>query len=125
MDEYKTTQREFKIFKAECQKWIAQFGLTQWEVGFHHQENDQHLAWVTINHKSRFCAFYLNKTWRWKNQSPTDHEVKKTAFHEVCELLLHQIRYLGECRYLSDSEMEPAVHEVIHVLENMIFETKT
>lgn len=121
-DSYPTTPKHFEIFKRECQKWIKVFGLSRWEFSFFHCETDRHLAWSTINWEAHYVAFHLNKTWRWKDQPPTSREVKKSAFHEVCEVLLFPIRYLGECRYLSESEMDPAVHEVIHVLEDVVWE---
>ena len=61
----------------------------------------------------------LSKTW--DNVEPTDFEIRKSAFHEACEVLLYPLRYLAEARFLTDSEIDPEVHNVIRTLENVLF----
>jgi hypothetical protein len=38
MKSYKTTPAHFRIFKAEAQKWIREFGLTQYRAWFFHAD---------------------------------------------------------------------------------------
>ena len=121
--EYKTTKKQFELFKAECLKWVKRFGLHNWELTFYHQEKSENLAWLTTNYDAKYASFSLNKTWRWQ-KPPDDYEIRKCGFHEACELLLFPIKHLGECRYLTDSEIAPAVHDVIHIMENVFWEMK-
>ncbi len=118
----KTTKKDFVLYKAESQKWIALFGLNNWDVNFYHTDDEGScLAWTAFNFEGKLVDSHLNKKWP-ERMKPTPYEIRKTAFHEVCEVLLFPIRYLGECRFLTNSEMEPEVHNVINVLENTVFD---
>ena len=48
--------------------------------------------------------------------------MKISAFHEVCEIMLFPLRYLGECRFLTETEIDPEVHRLIRTFENVIFD---
>ena len=94
--------------------------MKNWEINVFHTDHEEFVAWVRFgDFGSKIADIHLNKTWRWF-KPPDNHEIRKSAFHEVCEVLLHPLKYLGESRFLTDSEMEPAVHDVIHVLENLL-----
>lgn len=118
----KTTKQHFEIFKKECQKWIEIFGLKNWEIDYYHKKDkDESLSWVSFNHDNRCANIYLGIEWP-DNIHPTNYEVRKSAFHEITEILLHPIRYIGDCRYVNGpEEIEVAVHNVIRVLENTLW----
>ena len=118
---HKTTTKHFNIFKEECLKWIEIFHLTRWEINFFHEESDDSLAAIKCNFSAKAIDIIFNKTWNW-TKPPDEHEIKKCGFHEACEVLLYPLRYLGECRFLSESEIDPATHEIIHILENVVWE---
>ena len=117
----KTTEAHFKLFRQECEKWIKAFNLRNWEINYRHTKppGDQK-AWAALNHQGRQCDLCLSSGWR-EAFPITNIEIRKTAFHEVCELLLYPMYYLAESRFLSESEMEPACHDVIHALQNAVF----
>lgn len=111
--------KRFDLFRSECERWISAFGLLDWEVEYLHQHNEDHIAYTRFNYSARVANIALNK--KWVADFPlTDEQIKKTAFHEACELLLYPIRYLSECRYLTDSEVDPEIHSIIHALERVI-----
>lgn len=120
----KSTQKHFKIFKAECEKWLTRLNLRNWEVKYYHKEEDDSIfSWCNFSYSGRSADVCLNINWPEKVPI-TEYELKRSAFHEVCEILLYPLRYLGECRFLTDSEIDPEVHNVIRILENALWRTK-
>ena len=118
---HKTTEQHFNTFKKECLKWIEVFGLKNWEINIFHTDHESFIAWSSFGKfAGKIVDIHLNKIWRWQ-KPPDNYEIRKCAFHEVCEILLRPVAYLGECRYLSDSEMSPAIHDIIHILENALW----
>jgi hypothetical protein len=116
-----TTPEEFELFKSECLRWIGFFGLTDWKVDFVHEKlNSDGYAECRFNGvASKFvimalgisCSKYHRKFLR----------IEQTAFHEVCELLLYPLEYLGTARYVQPEEFEPARHGIIRSLENSVY----
>ena len=58
----------------------------------------------------------------WDGLEKTDRELDKTAFHEVCEVLLLRIRYLAGKREFSYDELDGEIHSIIRILTAKIFE---
>jgi len=118
----KTTAKHFKIFKAECEKWINRFGLFNWEVGYYHKEDGDTstFSWTVYRYSGRAVDVCLNRTWQDRPYN-MEYELRLSAFHEVCEILLYPLRYLGECRFLSDGEIDPEVHSIIRILESVLW----
>lgn len=120
------TSEHFSVFEAEVKKWINTFGLHGWSVKILHTsiENDDALAWCNAQYDQRIATICLPKIWDAHREAnePTDKFIRKQAFHEVCELLVHRLWYLGKCRYVDESEFEEARHEIIRILENVLWE---
>lgn len=121
----KTNAKHFKIFKAECEKWINIAGLVNWCVRYYHQDDgdDGTLAWTSFQYGARSVNIYLNRTWN-KSIEISEYELKQSAFHEVCEVLLYPLRYLSEARFLAHGDIDTEIHNVIRVLENVLWEKK-
>ena len=119
-----TTDKDFEIFKGECEKWIQYFGLLGWEVSYAHKEFERKeiMADICYNIFSRAAVIRLNLK-RPKNEC-NDQSIKLSAFHEVCELLLGRLTYMAEARFLADGEVEEETHNIIRTLENKIFKGK-
>ncbi len=117
----KTTAKDFKIFKEECQKWLDEFGLKGWESDFKHDKKaDEWLAQLSTNTLGRTCTFTLAGAW-----GPIEnnqYEVKKCGFHEVMELFIQRIRYLALSREVRQDEIIEECHHIIRTLENVIFD---
>jgi len=56
-------------------------------------------------------------------EMPERNEIKRVAFHEVCELLLASLGWMAKERFNSD-EVDEKIHEIIRRLENTIFKEK-
>lgn len=117
---YNLTQEDFQTFKAECQKWLDFFGITEWEIAYRFDYMGCR-AQCDANWRSRQCTFSLTT----HGQDYDHFDVKKSAFHEVCELLLTDL----ELTALDDSvpyderkvQAESARHSIIRRLENSVF----
>ena len=116
-----TTAEHFEIFKAECAKWIEIFGLKGWRVVYDHSKySESDLANMEANIAGRVAT--LNLEPEWKDTHPvTDWDVKRSAFHEVCELLFSRIRIIAESRFIADDETGEEIHNLIRILENTVW----
>ena len=116
-----TTKRHFAIFKKECQYWLNYFGIKDYKIFIEHNSLEGSLGELGYDLANRQCTISLATDW--VNNEITDRELKCNAFHEVCELLLVQLRYYGEGAN-SKSIVDEHVHMVIRTLENTIFREK-
>ena len=119
----KTTNRDFKVFKAECEKWIEKYNLNNWEIDITHNETNE--GWVASTEfhltDSRYSKINLEPDWG-DNNEVNEKELKTTARHEVRELLLAPLAILykksQDGERVSEQEWQTQTHEIIHRLEN-------
>jgi hypothetical protein len=121
MTNSETTKEEFELFKSECQKWLKYFGLMDWKVDFSHEPlKDDEFAVVKSNGlEDKYAIIALNT-----KCDETDRKylnIEKTAFHEVMELFLYPLYYIGTCRYAQPEEFTAANHAIIRTLENVVY----
>ncbi len=117
---FRTTKKHFKLFKCECRKWIRIFGLYGWEVYyFHEDDGTDHRAWASYKTTGRVCSLCLSTNWG--TMYPTKRLVRLAAFHEVCELLLARMNTEAKYRFASEEVVDEAAHEVIRVLEKVVW----
>jgi len=119
---YKTTKKDFAEFKAECNRWIEYFGLIGWEVSYQIDTDNSCRGSCMADLDSGIVILGFGNEFA---QTPDRFEIKRVAFHEVCELLLSPMRILGQSRYISEEEMGSQRHCVINILQNTIFKEKT
>lgn len=121
---YDLTEEDFQIFKTECQKWLDFFGITEWEISYKFEYMDCR-AECRVNWRGRQCILCLT-THRPKWEK---FDVRKSAFHEVCELLLTEMEYTALDEEIPYSERKGLVeserHGVIRRLENSVFQKGT
>nr|DAE79003.1 MAG TPA: hypothetical protein [Caudoviricetes sp.] len=120
---YELEQRHFDIFKDEARKWINLFGLKDWEIFFRFEEmEDFDRALCRTNWAGKVCNLALA---RWHSEERTEGDIRKYAFHEVCELLLTEMERIAldeEIPYTERKGLaEAARHGVIRRLENSVF----
>jgi hypothetical protein len=118
-----TTKKQFEVFKKEAEKWVDYFGLSGWEINFGHENIDNEACSnleIRITH--RLAVIILEKSWSNNDAvKPTVYNLKKSAFHEVCELLLARIRCKMLDQNIDNDEVEELMHEMITRLENSLF----
>lgn len=121
----KISQKQFKIFKAEVEKWIDCFGLKEWQICFLFEKIDNR-AEIRYNCVSGIAVFVLNTSWDELNNTwVNDSNVKKTGFHEVCELLLGRLVDMADRRHdVTEAGVEEEKHRIIRTLENVLWKIK-
>ncbi len=118
---YKTTKRHFKLFCDEARKFIDIFGLAGWEVYFEHKKYiSDALALCVTDQQGRTCTIALST--EWVELKPTDLEVRKAAFHEVCELLLSRLNTFAKDRFVRESQIDEESHSIIRTFERAFWE---
>jgi hypothetical protein len=110
----KTTQKDFKEFKAEFNRMIDVLGLKSWNCAFSLEKiNDHTMADINYDCMSRFANIRLN----------TDKLVgkcmKNFARHEVYHLLLADLYDCATKRYVSKSELDQIEEGVVVILEKL------
>ena len=117
--QYKTTKKDFGVFKTECRKWVKYFGLFDWEVSYSNVNLDGCRGSCNIDLGARLCTISLGKKWDYK---PKKSEIRCTAFHEVCELITGPLCVWAENRFPTQTAIDSANHYIIRILENTVFE---
>jgi hypothetical protein len=78
---------------------------------------------VTEDGNGKICNIFYSKNWMDDNELGAE-EIKRVAFHEVCELLLSDLRSYAENKIymVSDREVDNAVHSIIQLLANKVMD---
>jgi len=120
---YKTTEAHFKLFKAECKRWIEKFGLTDWEIHFEHGGLDEgDVARCTRNVNSRIAKLSLCEEWPEGAMDPLNNDtVAAAAFEETCHVLLYGLSSCAYARFIMEHEIEEAEHALIRRLEHAVW----
>ena len=120
-DYIETTEQDFEEFKKECWKWIDIFGLKEYSYHFiHNDEDPEAFAWCQADIPSKIAVICLTKTWGSNEYNLT--QVRKSAFHEVCEVMLCEMVLMAKSRDFKQVAFEGATHRVIRILENTVFD---
>lgn len=118
---YDLQQDHVTAFKQEVLYWVNRFGLLDWEVNLQVQDpTEEHLgrdvmAWTVWSPESGAAMIVLVN--RWLTIEPTDFEVRKAAFHEVCELMLNEVRD----NLLPNVLQDKIIHRCIRRLEASVW----
>ena len=96
------------------------FSLKDWEISYRlGGALPDSRASFECEYESRIARIYLSDEW---DEKPCVEELKRCAFHEVCELLLADYAILAENRYgVEENAMESAKHAIIRRLENYTY----
>ena len=119
---YETTAQLFDKFVLDCKFFIALFGLFDWQIDYRHSEKKDHRAYIDFHWQGKMATIALCKNW--ESDEPNDFNIKRDAFHEVCELLLAD-SYIAACDIdltpqLRREALERARHAVIRRMENCV-----
>lgn len=114
----KLNDNKIKEFINSTNKYLDFFGIKNWEITFDHKCNDtSSCAELHWNLEAKQAIFQIAK-----EMSKYDyHNIDKTAFHEVLELLLADLASLVWNRIVTEEMVSEAKHEIIHTLENTLY----
>lgn len=117
----KVTKADFRVFKAECERLIDLFGLTEWDISIVHGpcQDDDWQAQCSKNVGGRVAELRLADTLQ---VGPDYHPMapEQNARHEVVHLLLAKLSHIGRCRWASDDEYYEAEEEICRRLEKVL-----
>jgi hypothetical protein len=117
IEEKPFSPQHLKIFKKEAEKNIKRFGLFDFDTYItvsNENELPDFLALTTAEHTSKLAGMKISKLWPLEQLN--NEEIKRTAFHEVCELLLARIRAMALGKF-SEEEVNEAIHTIINRLQ--------
>ena len=123
----KVSKKQYLQFMEDVGDWVDYFGLKDWEINceFSKQDKDEEpkRGSASFNTKARIAVITLYDNWPGDSviSRVTDLLVAKTAFHEVCEVLLGGLAILANERGCPMELINEKTHEVIRRLENTIF----
>lgn len=113
----------FTLFEKEASYWLSYFGMLDWKVVFYHDElYSGNIAETRMDFTGKCASMVLAN-----NLSPehyTEEGIKRTAFHEACELMLGSLYCLIEPQLITEREhdmMSKGGHEIIRRLENTVY----
>jgi hypothetical protein len=118
-DIYELTTKQFNLFTQECNYWLNYFSLKNWEIIYSFNEEDGARASYQSNISGRIIIINLAKSWI--NCEPNDYLIKKSAFHEVIEILFAEISFNLKL-YYGESIVDTLIHDIIRRMENTIFD---
>lgn len=115
----KDTKKALTLFQDNVLKFMAYFSLMEWEPVVAIVDNDDIRGQCRTDPPARIAYFDLGKSWI-TQQDPPEIEIRRTAFHEVLELLLIELRSYAD-ESTNDEIVDGAIHRVIRIFENTIF----
>jgi hypothetical protein len=111
----------FLDFKEECLKWIEYFGLHDWEIVFTNTHNGDNRASIAWNTDSCIIRINLNLDWGETGFVLDEPQVRSSAFHEVCHVLLCRMFDLATYRSATEEQIRAENHRVIEILTNTVY----
>lgn len=113
---YKTTQKHFQIYQAECLRCLRNWSLLDYTPYFEHVPLDECYAATRWNQRGHTVLFQLNTEW---DRKPTPNEIKKSARHECLHGLTARLRDLALARFTSEEAVMEADEALVVTLENI------
>ena len=111
----KLTNRDFKLFKKECEKWIDRLELGDWDVRFEFGCIDS-AGTCRANYSQMNATIAFNSEFSDYNTISKINYIKTIAMHECLELLLMPINMLAGARTYDVEEIEHQFHRIINRL---------
>ena len=116
------TVKYFILFKQEALYWINIFGLKGWDIIFTNKYDTENRATIGWKVTGRIAKINLSRNWEEGTTAVTPENIKKAAFHEVCELFFSRLQMMAEGRLCNNKDcIEEEVHSIIRTLENTVF----
>jgi hypothetical protein len=111
----KVTEKDFELFKSECERWIKKLGCTNYEFRYHFEDIKDDDGKARVDATSRTIDIHLDNK---KLNSP----VELIAKHEVIEAVLFanvECMIIGWTNDLLKA-LEPEIHNSVRILEKAL-----
>lgn len=117
----KTTKRDFARFKKLFKEYVQFFGLTQWQISFHHKPMVDTLASVEFDLSGKFAQVTLTTEYDSGHlDSATDDVVHFAAKHEAIHLTLGELTVMAQRRFVNQQDLEDAEEGIVRIFEKII-----
>ena len=116
--DWRTTDKDFRLFQSEAKRCLKAWGLNGWDVDFMHQPlRSGVFAECRTEVVSRHATIALNT----RTSSPVDkHRITDAARHEVCHVLVGPIHSLNHAAFKTEDESTQAVESVVNKLNSLL-----
>lgn len=118
------TEQNYEDFCAGVMLYTRLFGMTDWHINFHWEDNDDTVAaCVYYSYETRSATFVFGRRIDqfFRDSTPL---MMKLALHETLHLLFAELGYVSAADNLTPTQkrdlMEIAEHSVIRRLENIL-----
>jgi len=113
------------VFVDEFMYWVDKYGMKDWEIVFSLTNTAEHdynkvRADIGVDHEGKIAVVRLDK--EWDGMDPSEHNLKRCAYHEATELLISKFVDICRSRTVTVAEIEEQSHRIIRILENVQFE---
>uniref|UniRef100_A0A6M3LNY7 Uncharacterized protein n=1 Tax=viral metagenome TaxID=1070528 RepID=A0A6M3LNY7_9ZZZZ len=119
----KTTQKQFELFKSECQKWIDRFEISHWDIVYEHKAEKGNYANTLRNIESLNAVIGLGEELDIDGLDlgiSIDDYIKVLAKHEVLHILCGKVSEYGTSREFTFTDIRRAEEELVRKLEKII-----
>ena len=113
---YKTTTKELAYYEARVHHWQRVLSLGDWKIEVFDATIDES-ATCEMWHNARGAHIRLSNRFHY---APPKQFLDTLALHEVCHVLLCDLKRLIFERSVSDAQAETAEHAVIRRLESAL-----
>lgn len=125
----KFSNSDFQLFKSECELWIKRAGLTEWEFMFVYGDipfpSDDSIACTLADMQKMTAVIYFPETLKDCADILAFSKaelIKRSAFHEIGEVLTMPLQLDAQARTYSASVVESHVHSLIHRIYKLMGE---
>jgi len=115
----KTTQKDFRIFKATFNQCVEAYGLKGWQITFKHEDLEGKFACIRRHMEGRHATVSLATVWP-SNEDDGWEGPEYSGRHEAIHLLLARLTYLAGSRFLDPYELDNEEERLVRVLEKLL-----
>ena len=119
--ENKIKKKNKNIFETFVKEYQVKLNIQDYEICIREADLDTARASVVVDIQGRIVGMEVDRDF-FKKAGIFD--LKKTAFHECCEILLAEID-ADLSRFYSQDYVDEKRHKIIRVLENIFFDNTT
>ncbi len=118
----KLTKRHYDVFRNECLRLWKLWKFDGWQLNIGRGKLSEGAAAHEIaNISQRRITITFTNSWPY-DALPSRGDLIGYARHEMVHALLEPLATLGECRYVTNDEVDAGNHEVLRRLMRILFE---
>ena len=116
----KLTNKDFQLFKKECNKWISKFELHDWDIVYEFTRNSSDAGGCHTKYEDCQATIKFDSDFIDGHLISKSTHIKETAKHEMIELMLAPINILGKSRVFDETEFNHQRHRIIMKLMRIL-----